>query len=175
MQQNLQNAQKKFMEAEEKLHAAKSLETEAFTVPQPEEAMSVPEEKASQNVHLQLASPVAPILLSGLQLGLEGKHQYFNVVHLQLASPVDPILLSGLQLGLEGKHQYFNVGLTLALCSTWLQRTCRVGINYLNHPTFLPAEFIKGLTTTTLQGGAQNVPDRFIENGSSGNVLRCHL
>ncbi|CAI9774862.1 unnamed protein product [Fraxinus pennsylvanica] len=114
----------------------------AFTVPQPEEAMSVLEEKAS--------------LLN---------------VHLQLASPVDPILLSGLQLGLEGEHQYLNAGLAIALCSTWLQRTGHVGINYLNQTTSLPEEFIKGLTTAALQGRAQIVPDRFIENESSGDLV----
>ncbi|KAL2541636.1 Folylpolyglutamate synthase [Abeliophyllum distichum] len=114
----------------------------AFTVPQPEEAMCVLEEKASQ---------------------LD--------VHLQVASPVDPILLSGLQLGLEGEHQHLNAGLAIALCSTWLQRTGRVGINYLNQTTSLPEEFIRGLTTAALQGRAQIVPDPFIENESPGDLV----
>lgn len=52
-------------------------------------------------------------------------------VPLQVASPLDPHLLSGLSLGLEGEHQYVNAGLAIALCSTWLQRTGNVGINYL--------------------------------------------
>lgn len=52
-------------------------------------------------------------------------------VPLQVVAPLDPDLLSGLHLGLEGEHQYVNAGLAIALCSTWLQRTGNVGVNYL--------------------------------------------
>ncbi|XP_073288375.1 folylpolyglutamate synthase [Primulina huaijiensis] len=114
----------------------------AFTVPQPEEAMSVLKEKAS--------------LLE---------------VHLQIAAPLDPILLSGMQLGLEGEHQLVNAGLAIALCSTWLQRTGHVGINYLNQTTSLPDEFIKGLATASLQGRAQIVPDQFIESDNLEDLV----
>ncbi|CAN1170745.1 Folylpolyglutamate synthase [Linum perenne] len=66
----------------------------AFTVQQPEEAMRVIEEKASNlNVDLQ-------------------------VVH-----PLDANLLNGLKLGLEGEHQYVNAGLAIALFFNWLKRT----------------------------------------------------
>ncbi|RYR26215.1 hypothetical protein Ahy_B02g060410 [Arachis hypogaea] len=70
----------------------------AFTVPQPDEAMRVLEEKASQ----------------------------LNVP-LQVVNPLDPSLLNGLRLGLEGEHQYLNAGLAVALCSTWLKRTGHLG------------------------------------------------
>ncbi|KAL0402822.1 UNVERIFIED_CONTAM: Folylpolyglutamate synthase [Sesamum radiatum] len=114
----------------------------AFTVPQPEEAMSVLEQKASQ---------------------LD--------VKLEIAAPLDPSLMNGLHLGLEGEHQYMNAGLAIALCSTWLQRTGLVGINYLNQTTSLPDEFIKGLATASLQGRAQIVPDQFIESESPGDLV----
>ncbi|XP_041991479.1 folylpolyglutamate synthase-like isoform X3 [Salvia splendens] len=48
----------------------------AFTVPQPEEAMAVLVQKASElGVNLQEADPLHP---SDLHLGLEGEHQYIN-------------------------------------------------------------------------------------------------
>lgn len=114
----------------------------AFTVPQPEEAMTVLVHKASE---------------------LD--------VNLQVADPLDPTLLSGLHLGLEGEHQYVNAGLAVALCSTWLQRTGHVGINYLNQNTSLPEEFIRGLAAASLQGRAQIVPDQLIESESPGDLV----
>ncbi|KAL7147748.1 hypothetical protein ABFS83_06G127700 [Erythranthe nasuta] len=114
----------------------------AFTVPQPEEAMSVLVQKAAE---------------------LD--------VNLQVAAPLDPSLLSSLHLGLEGEHQYLNAGLAIALCSTWLQKTGRVGINYLNQTTSLPEEFIKGLATASLQGRAQIVSDEFIESDNPGDLV----
>ncbi|XVE99634.1 hypothetical protein REPUB_Repub03eG0216700 [Reevesia pubescens] len=76
----------------------------AFTVPQPDEAMHLLEEKASK----------------------------LNV-HLQVAHPLDASLLNGLKLALEGEHQYLNAGLAVAICSTWLQRTDNQQSN-LNYP-----------------------------------------
>lgn len=114
----------------------------AFTVHQPVEAMHVLEEKASQlDVHLQ----VAPLL--------------------------DVSLLNGLHLGLSGEHQYLNAGLAIALCSTWLQRTGHIKVNYLDQTSSLPEQFIKGLTTATLQGRAQIVPDRLIDIESPGDLV----
>ncbi|KAL3650196.1 Folylpolyglutamate synthase [Castilleja foliolosa] len=114
----------------------------AFTAPQPEEAMNVLQQKASQ---------------------LD--------VNLQVVAPLDPSLLSGVHLGLEGEHQYVNAGLAISLCSTWLQRTGHVGINYLNQTTSLPEEFIKGLSTAALQGRAQIVNDRLIDIDSPGDLV----
>ncbi|CAK9135670.1 unnamed protein product [Ilex paraguariensis] len=114
----------------------------AFTVPQPDEAMRVLEAKASQ-LH----------------------------VHLQVAAPLDANLLNGLHLGLDGEHQYLNAGLAVALCSTWLQRTGHLEVNYLQQTTSLPQQFIEGLTTAALQGRAQVVPDRYIESESPGNLV----
>jgi hypothetical protein len=37
-----------------------------------------------------------------------------------VTAPLDAKLLNGLKLGLEGEHQYVNAGLSVALCSTWL-------------------------------------------------------
>ncbi|GLT75469.1 hypothetical protein SLA2020_471920 [Shorea laevis] len=103
----------------------------AFTVPQPDEAMRVLEDKASK---------------------LD--------VHLQVAQPLDKSLLNGLKLSLEGEHQYVNAGLAIALSSTWLQKTGHLDTAYFNQTSSLPEQFIKGLTTANLQGRAQTVPDR---------------
>ncbi|GLT69053.1 hypothetical protein SLA2020_412350 [Shorea laevis] len=114
----------------------------AFTVPQPDEAMRVLEEKASK---------------------LD--------VHLQVAPPLVADLLNGLKLGLEGEHQYLNAGLAVALCSTWLQRTGHLEFNYLERTSSLPEQFIKGLTTASLQGRAQIVPDQHIDIESPGDLV----
>ncbi|TQD76651.1 hypothetical protein C1H46_037841 [Malus baccata] len=113
----------------------------ALTVPQPDEAMRVLEEKASQ---------------------LD--------VPLQLVQPLDPNMLTGIKLGLAGEHQYVNAGLAIALSSTWLQRTGH--LEYPEHTTSLPEQFIKGLTATvSLQGRAQIVPDRFINSESPEDLV----
>ncbi|XP_057523081.1 folylpolyglutamate synthase-like [Amaranthus tricolor] len=114
----------------------------AFTVPQPEEAMVVLEEKASK----------------------------LNV-NLQVVSALDPNMLDGGQLGLDGEHQFLNAGLAVALCSTWLQRTGHVEIPYHINTTSLPEQFIKGLTSASLQGRAQIVPDQYINAEGSGNLV----
>ncbi|XP_043817065.1 folylpolyglutamate synthase [Manihot esculenta] len=113
-----------------------------FTVPQPDEAMHVLEEKASK-----------------------------RDVPLQVAPPLDSNLLNGLKLGLEGEHQYINAGLAVALSSKWLQRTDHLEISYLEQTSSLPEQFIKGLTTACLQGRAQIVPDRCINNESDGDLV----
>ncbi|XWS56625.1 hypothetical protein CRYUN_Cryun09bG0102400 [Craigia yunnanensis] len=113
----------------------------AFTVPQPDEAMHVLEEKASK----------------------------LNV-HLQVAHPLDARLLNGLKLALEGEHQYLNAGLAVALCSTWLQRTGHP-ITNLNQTGSLPEQFIKGLTTASLQGRAQIVRDQFTDIENPGDLV----
>ncbi|XP_062156029.1 folylpolyglutamate synthase [Alnus glutinosa] len=114
----------------------------AFTVPQPDEAMHVLEEKASQ---------------------LD--------VHLQVAPPLVADLLNGLKLGLEGEHQYLNAGLAVALCSTWLQRTGHLEFNYLERTSSLPEQFIKGLTAASFQGRAQIVPDQRVDIESPGDLV----
>ncbi|XP_039016566.1 folylpolyglutamate synthase-like [Hibiscus syriacus] len=116
-------------------------EIPAFTVPQPDEAMQVLEEKASKlNVNLQ-------------------------VVH-----PIDASSLNGLKLALEGEHQYLNGGLAVALCTAWLQRTGHP-INNFDQTGPLPEPFIKGLTTASLQGRAQIVRDQFTDIGSVGDLV----
>ncbi|XP_062092607.1 folylpolyglutamate synthase isoform X1 [Humulus lupulus] len=114
----------------------------AFTVPQPEEAMNVLKEKASQ---------------------LD--------VPLQVVPPLDANLLNGLKLGLEGEHQYVNAGLAVALCSSWLQRTGRAEAAHLEHTSSLPEQFIKGLTTASLQGRAQIVPDPYFDVDNYGELV----
>ncbi|XP_057523740.1 folylpolyglutamate synthase-like isoform X2 [Amaranthus tricolor] len=105
----------------------------AFTVPQPEEAMTVLENNASK----------------------------LNV-NLQVAAALDPNMINGLRLGLDGEHQFVNAGLAVSLCSTWLQRTGHVEIPHHINSTSLPEQFIKGLTSASLQGRAQIVPDQYI-------------
>ncbi|CAO2817140.1 unnamed protein product [Amaranthus hypochondriacus] len=91
----------------------------AFTVPQPEEAMTVLENNASK----------------------------LNV-NLQVAAALDPNMLNGLRLGLDGEHQFLNAGLAVALCSTWLQRTGHVEIPhhinsvYPTHHSFTNGYFV---------------------------------
>ncbi|KAJ1422268.1 Mur-like, catalytic domain superfamily [Sesbania bispinosa] len=113
----------------------------AYTVPQPDEAMHVLKEKASQ----------------------------LNVP-LQVATPLDAKLLNGLRLGLEGEHQYTNAGLAVALCSTWLKMNGHLEDTHLKQHT-LPEQFIKGLATASLQGRAQIVPDQLINNEISNDLV----
>ncbi|KAF2296132.1 hypothetical protein GH714_036293 [Hevea brasiliensis] len=114
----------------------------AFTVPQPDEAMCVLEEKASK---LDVPLHVAP--------------------------PLDSNLLNGLKLGLEGEHQFVNAGLAIALSSKWLQRSGHLEATYLEQTSSLPEQFIKGLTTACLQGRAQIVPDPYIDTESDGDLV----
>ncbi|CAI8586218.1 unnamed protein product [Vicia faba] len=114
----------------------------AFTVTQPEEAMRVLEEKASK----------------------------LNVP-LQVAPPLDAKLLDGLTLGLEGEHQYLNAGLAIALCSTWLKRTGHLGDTNLERTDTLPEQFIKGLTSASLQGRAQIVTDTHFKSEQSNELV----
>ncbi|KAL8251902.1 hypothetical protein R6Q59_035595 [Mikania micrantha] len=114
----------------------------AFTVPQPDEAMEVLKEKASQ---------------------LD--------VSLQIANPLDSKLLNGLNLGLVGDHQYVNAGLAIKLCSTWLQNTGHVEPNSIDQNLSLPQQFIKGLTTASLQGRAQIIPDPSLDIQSVGDLV----
>ncbi|EOA20243.1 hypothetical protein CARUB_v10000544mg [Capsella rubella] len=114
----------------------------AFTVPQPDEAMRVLEEKASElNVNLE-------------------------VVH-----PLTARLLSGQKLGLDGEHQYLNAGLAVSLASTWLQQIGKLEVPSRTQMSILPEKFIKGLATASLQGRAQVVPDQFTESRSSGDLV----
>ncbi|GJT79047.1 folylpolyglutamate synthase isoform X8, partial [Tanacetum coccineum] len=114
----------------------------AFTVSQPHEAMQVLKDKASQ---------------------LD--------VHLQVASQLDGNLLNGLHLGLAGEHQYVNAGLAIMLSSTWLQRTGHPGFKSIDQTSYLPEQFIKGLTTASLQGRAQVVPDRACDVNSPSDLV----
>ncbi|XP_020703144.1 folylpolyglutamate synthase isoform X2 [Dendrobium catenatum] len=113
----------------------------AYTVTQPEEAMSVLKAKASQ-------------------LGIS----------LQVASPLDQGLLNGQKLGLDGEHQYINAGLAVAMSHTWLQKTGDAeGIFSENTKSSLPEQFIRGLASASLQGRAQIVPDPHFDMQSSSH------
>ncbi|KAJ0892603.1 putative tetrahydrofolate synthase [Helianthus annuus] len=140
----------------------------AFTVPQPDEAMDVLKEKAAR---------------------LD--------VPLQVAYPLDSKLLNGLNLGLVGDHQYVNAGLAIRLCSTWLQSTGHLepdsidqNVSTINAipltdlqkkkkkinfyawiQNSLPHQFIKGLTTATLQGRAQIIRDPSPDIESVGDLV----
>ncbi|XP_010937530.1 folylpolyglutamate synthase isoform X4 [Elaeis guineensis] len=107
----------------------------AYTVPQPEEAMSVLKDKA-------------------FQLGIP----------LHVVSPLDSGALKDLHLGLDGEHQYINAGLAISLSRAWLKETGNAeGINFQD-TTFLPDQFVRGLTITSLQGRAQIVPDSHLRS-----------
>ncbi|CAM0870988.1 unnamed protein product [Alopecurus aequalis] len=102
----------------------------AYTAPQTEEAMISLKRRASE-------------------LGIS----------LQVADPLKPHQLKDQHLGLQGEHQYINAGLAVALASTWLEKQGHVDRMPLNHTDPLPDEFIKGLSTASLQGRAQIVRD----------------
>uniref|UniRef100_A0A0D9XL84 Folylpolyglutamate synthase n=1 Tax=Leersia perrieri TaxID=77586 RepID=A0A0D9XL84_9ORYZ len=101
----------------------------AYTVPQPEEAMSVLKHRATE-------------------LGIP----------LQVVEPLDLHQLDDQPLGLHGEHQYMNAGLAVALVNTWLQNQGHFKI-HAKHYVTLPDQFIKGLSSACLQGRAQIVPD----------------
>ncbi|WVZ55132.1 hypothetical protein U9M48_005835 [Paspalum notatum var. saurae] len=127
----------------------------AYTAPQPEEAMIALKQRASE-------------------LGIS----------LQVADPLEPHHLKDQHLGLEGEHQYVNAGLAVALASTWLEKQGHKDmiplsrtVSLLNLVAFpkgrwyenffcydgiqdpLPDHFIRGLSSASLQGRAQIVPD----------------
>ncbi|KAG2537163.1 hypothetical protein PVAP13_9NG252000 [Panicum virgatum] len=114
----------------------------AYTVPQPEEAMSVLMRRASE-------------------LG----------VSLQVVQPLDPQKLEDQPLGLHGEHQYMNAGLAVALANTWLEKQGHLDRIHAKHSETLPHQFIKGLSSARLQGRAQIVPDLQVnsENDKDGN------
>ncbi|CAL4942611.1 unnamed protein product [Urochloa decumbens] len=114
----------------------------AYTVPQPEEAMSVLMHRASE-------------------LG----------VSLQVVQPLDPQKLEDQPLGLHGEHQYMNAGLAVALANTWLEKQGHLDRIHVQHSDTLPDQFIKGLSSACLRGRAQIVPDPQVnsENDKHGN------
>ncbi|KAJ4883398.1 Folylpolyglutamate synthase [Raphanus sativus] len=114
----------------------------AFTVPQPDEAMRVLEERASE-----------------LDVSLE------------VVQPLTARQLNGQKLGLDGEHQYFNARLAVSLASTWLQQIGKIEVPSMTQMSILPEKFIKGLATASLQGRAQVVPDQFIESRTSGDLV----
>ncbi|CAN6805380.1 unnamed protein product [Brassica oleracea] len=118
----------------------------AITVPQPDEAMCVLEEKASQ-------LNVPPNLIIELYRHLIGGK-------------------IGQKLGLDGEHQYLNAGLAVSLASTWLQQVGKLEVPTLLSSFFhIPEKFIKGLVTASLQGRGQVVPDQFIESRTSEDLV----
>ncbi|KAF8052424.1 hypothetical protein N665_1561s0013 [Sinapis alba] len=114
----------------------------AFTVPQPDEAMRVLEEKASE-----------------LDVSLE------------VVQPLTAKQLNGQKLGLDGEHQYFNARLAVSLATSWLQQIGKIEVPSMTQMSILPDKFIKGLATASLQGRAQVVPDQFIEARTSGDLV----
>ncbi|URE09564.1 hypothetical protein MUK42_04561, partial [Musa troglodytarum] len=112
----------------------------ACTVPQPEEAMRVLEEKASQ-------------------LG----------VPLQVVSPLDPGLLKNQHLGLDGEHQCLNAGLAIALSSVWLKTTGNLQGMQIDQNN-LPEQFVRGLSRASLEGRAQVVSDSSLGQQQNSNL-----
>ncbi|XP_010229323.2 folylpolyglutamate synthase isoform X2 [Brachypodium distachyon] len=102
----------------------------AYTAPQPEEAMVALKQRA-------------------LELGIS----------LQVADPLKPHQLKDQHLGLHGEHQYINAGLAVELASTWLEKQGHMDRIPLNRTDPLPDQFIRGLSSASLQGRAQIVPD----------------
>lgn len=109
---------------------------------------------------------------------------WFLKISLQAVDPLEPHHLKDQHLGLHGEHQYINAGLAVALASTWLEKQGHKDtlplnrtVSLLNHVAFLkerwydslscfdgiqdplPDHFIRGLSSASLQGRAQIVPD----------------
>ncbi|TVU48640.1 hypothetical protein EJB05_08281 [Eragrostis curvula] len=120
----------------------------AYTAPQPEEAMISLKERASE-------------------LGIS----------LQIAHPLEPHQLKNQQLGLQGEHQYMNAGLAVALASTWLEKQGHKDLIPANCTDPLPDHFISGLSSASLQGRAQVVPDSQVnsEEKDQNNSLVFYL
>ncbi|KAH9324310.1 hypothetical protein KI387_004488, partial [Taxus chinensis] len=109
----------------------------AITVPQPEEAMEVLKDKASE-----LSVP------------------------LQVALPLSLSSLGGFKLSLAGDHQYINAGLAVALCRAWLRSTGHSKdfdlLESVDDKAYLPEPFIKGLAKASFPGRAQVIPDPYV-------------
>ncbi|XP_078447015.1 DHFS-FPGS homolog B [Wolffia australiana] len=114
----------------------------AFSVSQPDEAMAVLKERASQ-------------------LGIA----------LEVVSPLDKMMMKGHNLGLHGDHQYSNAALAVALCRAWLQRTGNWGKFRQSTDEGLPEQFIEGLAKSEMQGRAQVVVDPEVNGQRSGDNL----
>eukprot|EP00268_Persea_americana_P056909 TRINITY_DN6771_c0_g1_i9.p1 TRINITY_DN6771_c0_g1~~TRINITY_DN6771_c0_g1_i9.p1 ORF type:complete len:344 (+),score=76.24 TRINITY_DN6771_c0_g1_i9:1565-2596(+) len=125
----------------------------AFTVPQPQEAMSALEYRASQ-------------------LGIT----------LQVATPLDIRLLNGQQLGLDGEHQYLNAGLAIALCYTWLQKTGQTEGIYFDQTILLfncmpvrdPQLLLPPLRKACARHGVHFQKALFVPNQSVFNKVGSH-
>ncbi|TVU32094.1 hypothetical protein EJB05_23812, partial [Eragrostis curvula] len=128
----------------------------AYTVPQPEEAMSVLLHRASE-LGFRTVSDIVDV--NSLKVSLE------------VVQPLDPQKLEDQPLGLHGEHQYMNAGLAVALANTWLERQGHLDRVQGKHSGTLPDQFIKGLSSACLQGRAQIVPDPQVnsENDKASN------
>ncbi|KMZ74412.1 Tetrahydrofolate synthase [Zostera marina] len=114
----------------------------AHTAPQPEEAMHVLKDVASQ---LSVPLLVAPLL--------------------------DISQMNDQKLGLDGEHQYLNAGLAVSLCRTWLEQTGHLeAMGMDENSSVLSEHFIRGLATTRFPGRAQVVRDPHICLGVGKNT-----
>ncbi|XP_061349660.1 folylpolyglutamate synthase isoform X2 [Gastrolobium bilobum] len=114
----------------------------AFTVPQPPEAMDVILERAKE-----------------------------LMVPLEVCEPIDCKQLKGLKLRLSGDHQFYNAALAISLSRCWLQKTGNWEIVFQNN-SYLPDEFIRGLSTAHFSGRAQIVYDSSPKSDSSETVSK---
>lgn len=116
-------------------------------------------------------------------------------IPLHVVSPLDPGLLKGQHLGLAGEHQFINAGLAVALSTFWLTKTGNLKNIHINENVSiifpysflsfqrnvssmvciadqtLPEQFIRGLSSANLEGRAQIIPDRVMQQQNSNN--RC--
>ncbi|XP_057487280.1 folylpolyglutamate synthase [Actinidia eriantha] len=108
----------------------------------------------------------APQLSEAMDVLQDRAHE--QMVPLEVAAPIDPQKLCGLQLSLSGDHQFINAGLAVSLCKTWLQRTGNWEKLLQNDSgeNNLPEAFLRGLSTARLSGRAQIVHDSFLKSYS---------
>ncbi|GFY84732.1 DHFS-FPGS homolog C [Actinidia rufa] len=108
----------------------------------------------------------APQLSEAMDVLQNRAHE--QMVPLEVAAPIDPQKLRGLQLSLSGDHQFINAGLAVSLCKTWLQRTGNWEKLLQNDSgeNNLPEAFLRGLSTARLSGRAQIVHDSFLKSYS---------
>lgn len=124
------------------------LEVPTFTVAQPEEAMEILKDTASQ-----LSVPLHVVL------------------------PLELRMLGSLKLGLAGDHQYINAGLAVALCQSWLRRTGHSeDFNLPESATeegYLPEPFKGGLSMANIPGRAQVIPDSYVMHNEHSNITEA--
>lgn len=122
----------------------------AYTVPQPEEAMSVLKHRASElgvcyvpcYTFFGCYHPLHSLMCPWTWLQFSTVFYISNLnslkVSLRVVQPLNPQQLEDQALGLHGEHQYMNAGLAVALANTWLERQGHLDRIHVKHSVRTP-------------------------------------